>query len=120
MLILQIENQEKREEEIHLAELTATARNDEEVIAKLHKVTVLPECICILSQVPMGGSALGHMEVQAGGASMSTLLVHQKLHSLSFRVAAHLCAMQCGSNTCCMGCLSLIILMCTSDTDTCR
>lgn len=40
MLILQIENQEKREEEIHLAELTATARNDEEVIAKLHKVTL--------------------------------------------------------------------------------
>lgn len=37
---LQIENREKREEEIHLAELTATARNDEEVIAKLHKVTL--------------------------------------------------------------------------------
>lgn len=29
---------EKRKEEVHLAELTATARNDEEVIAKLHKV----------------------------------------------------------------------------------
>ena len=39
LLCLQIENQEKREEEIHLAELTATAKNDEEVIAKLHKVT---------------------------------------------------------------------------------
>lgn len=35
---IQIEKQEKREEEIHLAELTATAKNDEEVIAKLHKV----------------------------------------------------------------------------------
>lgn len=35
---IQAEKQEKREEEIHLAELTATARNDEEVIAKLHKV----------------------------------------------------------------------------------
>ena len=40
---MQIENQEKREEEDHLAELTATAKNDEEVIAKLHKV-VLQMC----------------------------------------------------------------------------
>lgn len=29
----------KRQEELHLAELTATAKNDEEVIAKLHKVS---------------------------------------------------------------------------------
>ena len=39
VLLIQIEKQEKREEEIHLAELTATAKNDEEVIAKLHKVS---------------------------------------------------------------------------------
>ncbi len=38
-LVVQAEKQERREEEIHLAELTATARNDEEVIAKLHKVS---------------------------------------------------------------------------------
>ena len=38
---VQAENVERRNEEIHLAELTATARNDEEVIAKLHKVSVL-------------------------------------------------------------------------------
>lgn len=37
---VQAENVEKRKEEIHLAELTATARNDEEVIAKLHKVSL--------------------------------------------------------------------------------
>jgi hypothetical protein len=37
--VVQAEKQERREEEIHLAELTATARNDEEVIAKLHKVS---------------------------------------------------------------------------------
>ena len=37
--MVQAEKQERREEEIHLAELTATARNDEEVIAKLHKVS---------------------------------------------------------------------------------
>ena len=37
-VLTQAEKQEKREEEIHLAELTATAKNDEEVIAKLHKV----------------------------------------------------------------------------------
>lgn len=36
---LQAENVERRNEEVHLAELTATARNDEEVIAKLHKVS---------------------------------------------------------------------------------
>ena len=36
---MQAENIERREEEVHLAELTATARNDEEVIAKLHKVS---------------------------------------------------------------------------------
>ena len=38
---LQAENVERRNEEVHLAELTATARNDEEVIAKLHKVNAL-------------------------------------------------------------------------------
>ena len=40
LLWAQAEQQEKREEEIHLAELTATAKNDEEVIAKLHKVSI--------------------------------------------------------------------------------
>ena len=51
---MQAENVEKRNEEIHLAELTATARNDEEVIAKLHKVRPddirlhPPRCWCFL------------------------------------------------------------------------
>ena len=41
---MQAELQEKRAEEIHLAELTATAKNDEEVIAKLHKVSSALSC----------------------------------------------------------------------------
>lgn len=41
---------EKRQEEIHLAELTATARNDEEVIAKLHKVCASPsDCLFVVA-----------------------------------------------------------------------
>ena len=48
-MALQIENQEKREEEIHLAELTATAKNDQEVIAKLHKVLERLCVHCLLS-----------------------------------------------------------------------
>lgn len=47
--VLQVENQEKRQEEIHLAELTATAKNDEEVIAKLHKVNfALSACLYVI------------------------------------------------------------------------
>ena len=37
----------KRQEELHLAELTATAKNDQEVIAKLHKVSSCLSVHCL-------------------------------------------------------------------------